>query len=902
MARKKLKLGGLTKGKSHSKGGIDMVVKSTNQRVELEGGEGVLNKYVMSSEDKYEFEGKEKTACEIASNLNQETGNGVKFECEDTKNTDMTPTDASTGFAKGGKVGMIECQNCGWDWKVSDGGDDLYICHKCNADNEFAKGGDIDGDTKIVIRNIKNPNERVKGVKSIYRGSYAKVFKILNADSVFGERYATDYENLDGNDFYFEIDGALSPIEEEKINALKDVEIMHEYAKGGKINSDSLTQEQVPDGFSFDSTSYSSGNIIKITNIDEPPKYGQFTDSDLSKVIPRVIGGVPFGAMFKVDDTANNFRFIKGASELKSFPTETIQSMNGNKYLVSKSKKTRYGTELFALGKSYYSGFVNLVLKGIKSPIFIGDVGYYSKGWTAIDGISGIQRGVAGAKLTDYNYKQKGEAKESVIKMFSLSWLRLIKDPKSKVHEIFKKYNVELSLVEEYLELGYLIISLDAALTYANRVGETEIMNPYILDKKLDLITDKLEKKQIFTSIGVVHPELCIKAGLDSETFGSLSNELLNYLNSKEYANLYIDYYDTKVVEEVVRRNANYISPSFELSNKVAAPKGVKKAKFDRKDALLNSNEAKEIATLQNLMEIFKDSPNAIKEMNKAVRDVERKSEMELNLEGREHYNLKKSFSSYFDITSRAYVGKSGKRTQAFAPNGERSDLTTKQYDIVRSSEFLEWFGNWEFAYETKNYNAVSKAMDENFEPTIVFHGTMPDNEFFKFKFEKFPVMYFSEDKYYSEFFAKETNKSNTGLIFEFYLNVRNPLDMTEFGIDKMSAQDLIWVMYEKFGIELDIDKVPKKVVDDAKLPFWAWARKYNSLGLSKFFSEITRYGYDGIKYIEDNPQWKHKGEKAVTMGWMVFDAKQVKLADGRNTTFSSFREDFRFNKGGNVT
>ena len=107
MARKKLKLGGLTEGKSHSKGGIDMVVKSTNQRVELEGGEGVLNKYVMSSEDKYEFEGKEKTACEIASNLNQETGNGVKFECEDTKNTDMTPTDASTGFAKGGKVGMI---------------------------------------------------------------------------------------------------------------------------------------------------------------------------------------------------------------------------------------------------------------------------------------------------------------------------------------------------------------------------------------------------------------------------------------------------------------------------------------------------------------------------------------------------------------------------------------------------------------------------------------------------------------------------------------------------------------------------------------------------------------------------------------------------------------------------
>ena len=32
--------------------------------------------------------------------------------------------------------GKIECGNCGWNWKVEDGGDDLYICHKCGNDNE----------------------------------------------------------------------------------------------------------------------------------------------------------------------------------------------------------------------------------------------------------------------------------------------------------------------------------------------------------------------------------------------------------------------------------------------------------------------------------------------------------------------------------------------------------------------------------------------------------------------------------------------------------------------------------------------------------------------------------------------------------------------------------------------
>jgi hypothetical protein len=29
----------------------------------------------------------------------------------------------------------IVCDNCGWNWKISEGGDDLYICHKCGNDN-----------------------------------------------------------------------------------------------------------------------------------------------------------------------------------------------------------------------------------------------------------------------------------------------------------------------------------------------------------------------------------------------------------------------------------------------------------------------------------------------------------------------------------------------------------------------------------------------------------------------------------------------------------------------------------------------------------------------------------------------------------------------------------------------
>ena len=33
---------------------------------------------------------------------------------------------------------VIECENegCGWKWRLSEGGDDPYICHKCGHDNE----------------------------------------------------------------------------------------------------------------------------------------------------------------------------------------------------------------------------------------------------------------------------------------------------------------------------------------------------------------------------------------------------------------------------------------------------------------------------------------------------------------------------------------------------------------------------------------------------------------------------------------------------------------------------------------------------------------------------------------------------------------------------------------------
>ncbi len=178
------KKGGLFVGKSHDKGGIPAIVVDTGQPIEVEGGEVIINK---EASKKYWKE---------LSKINQSAGNGVPIP---------PPMDFSADVEKykgGGKItmsslkqgteiemehaktiaefkkqsvslkevarkiakdhlkenpnyykiisklklkngGEIVCRSCGWSWLKSEGGNDLYICHKCNADNQkfYKKGG-----------------------------------------------------------------------------------------------------------------------------------------------------------------------------------------------------------------------------------------------------------------------------------------------------------------------------------------------------------------------------------------------------------------------------------------------------------------------------------------------------------------------------------------------------------------------------------------------------------------------------------------------------------------------------------------------------------------------------------------------------------------------------------------
>jgi len=70
---------GLFVGKSHKEGGIPLVVKSTGQNIEVEGGEIMTNKTSVADTKIRTLTG---TNCEIISQINSQNGNGVTIDCD----------------------------------------------------------------------------------------------------------------------------------------------------------------------------------------------------------------------------------------------------------------------------------------------------------------------------------------------------------------------------------------------------------------------------------------------------------------------------------------------------------------------------------------------------------------------------------------------------------------------------------------------------------------------------------------------------------------------------------------------------------------------------------------------------------------------------------------------------
>jgi hypothetical protein len=75
----------------------------------------------------------------------------------------------------------IVCDSCGWTWKIKDGGDDLFICHKCGHDNtpkEETNNFFEPLQNQHIDLNISSEPTRVEYYKDYYKNLSPSDFKI----------------------------------------------------------------------------------------------------------------------------------------------------------------------------------------------------------------------------------------------------------------------------------------------------------------------------------------------------------------------------------------------------------------------------------------------------------------------------------------------------------------------------------------------------------------------------------------------------------------------------------------------------------------------------------------------------------------------------------------------------
>jgi hypothetical protein len=240
--------GGITEGKSHAEGGIPMEVKSTGQQVELEGGEGVINKRNMASTKTFDFEGKKMTICEIASKINSTDGNGVQINCDNVTGTKYK-------YAKGGKILNEDEEESFKEW-MDDGNvisfeKDVYSTQDAQYRNRlkgmdelrkyfrkeflsdsYSEGGNVNQELKMDydFRSLLLPNEKQFFLQSETKGIEHKgliIFTDGKREIVFS-RYKTKLKKL-GNasnstkalyDKYF-ADGGYVDLETYNFNELR---------------------------------------------------------------------------------------------------------------------------------------------------------------------------------------------------------------------------------------------------------------------------------------------------------------------------------------------------------------------------------------------------------------------------------------------------------------------------------------------------------------------------------------------------------------------------------------------------------------------------------------------------------------------------------------------------------
>ena len=206
--------------------------------------------------------------------------------------------------------------------------------------------------------------------------------------------------------------------------------------------------------------------------------------------------------------------------------------------------------------------------------------------------------------------------------------------------------------------------------------------------------------------------------------------------------------------------------------------------------------------------------------------------------------------------------------TALIAPNGKVSNLTPEQWLAVRLQSFKTWFGDWENDPEN-----ASKIVDENGEPLVVYHGTARSKPISIFKSGKSgylgPGIYFTPEKRTA---SKYTGMYGDGLVYEGFVNMRNPLAIS----------------YADKPAKVILDAVKEGVYEKRIAAQGNESQLLKKADLTK----LRKKGYDGIVWA---PR-KALDEGSFQSGEMLlFESNQIKSATDNRGTFDGGQPDISF-------
>jgi len=275
---------------------------------------------------------------------------------------------------------------------------------------------------------------------------------------------------------------------------------------------------------------------------------------------------------------------------------------------------------------------------------------------------------------------------------------------------------------------------------------------------------------------------------------------------------------------------------------------------------------------------------------------------------------------SFLDRLKSAYSVKWGDINKKYTPadlvsiNGKKTELTEQEYLTVRTENFQSFFGNWEKAYETNNYTDVSKVINEKTkEPLAVFHGT--NVLFTNWKtYETNNAHYFTKKREMANFFAtswdsrgdkagvdsqiiKKLNPNKGEFIYRCFLDIKNPIDFSRFGVEKRPVKDYLNFLKINYNIQ-DFDfwsNINKGFDVKQETLVYAWQ-------IIRAWQQFTVYvkiytPYDGYIFYEFIPDSAKQDINDASLSFCTFDSNQVKFADA--VEFNALSDDSRLKYGG---